>query len=109
MIRAMVNAAKADGEITPDEQQTMLEQVGKSQEAVDFLRREISRPLNVREFAWSVPLGMEQQVYTMSLIGMNLDTQAEADYLLELAHGLRIGPELRRQIHAHYGAPEIEG
>ncbi len=110
MIRAMINAAKADGEVSREEQQTIIEQLGSpSQEAIDFLRHEFSTPLDVRSFAWSVPQGMEQQVYSMSLLGAELNTEAESHYLLDLAHGLRITPEVRRQIHQHYGAPQIEG
>ncbi len=110
MIRAMINAAKADGEVSREEQQAIIEQLGsQNQEAIDFLRREFSTPLDVRGFAWSVPQGLEQQVYSISLLGAELNTEAEANYLLDLAHGLRISPDLRRQIHQHYGAPQIEG
>jgi hypothetical protein len=110
LIRAMINAAKADGEISPDEQEKILAQLSSpTPEAINFLRREFSQPLDVREFAWSVPLGLEQQVYTMSLIGMRLDRQSEAQYLSDLAHGLRIPPNVRQQIHRHYGAPDVEG
>ncbi|MEO8268547.1 MAG: DUF533 domain-containing protein, partial [Aureliella sp.] len=91
LVRAMVNAAKADGQIDEEEQKNMLSQVNSpSRENVEFLRKECQRPLDVREFAMSVPVGMEQQVYTMSLIGIKLDTGAEAKYLMELAEALRI-------------------
>ncbi len=81
--------------------------LGPSREAIQFLREEFSRPLDVHEFASSVPLGMEQQVYTMSLIAIDLDTGREAKYLLELARSLRIPDEVREQIHQRLGAPSV--
>ncbi|MEZ6096673.1 MAG: DUF533 domain-containing protein [Pirellulaceae bacterium] len=108
LIRAMINAAKADGEISQDEQQTIINQLGgASREVVEFLRHEFSQPVDVREFSWSVPLGMEEQVYMMSLAGMNLDTNAEVAYLADLAHGLRLPPGTCNEIHRRAGVPGI--
>ncbi len=73
-----------------------------------LLREEFAKPLDVREFAWSVPLGMEQQVDTMSLVAIDLDTRREAKYFLDLAHGLRIPADVREQIHQRLGAPSIQ-
>lgn len=107
LIRALINGAKADGRIDANEQQTILSQVPDDPATINFLKQEFAQPLDVREFAWSVPLGMEVKVYTMSLAGMQLDVQPEADYLVQLAHGLRLDPDVCRQIHARYGAPDI--
>ena len=104
----MVNAAKADGRVSPDEQSQIFQQLkNPTQEALDFLNREFSQRLDVREFAWSVPIGMEQKVYTISLASIDLDTNPEAGYLRELAHGLRLPPETCNEIHRQYGAPTI--
>ncbi len=108
LVRAMVNAAKADGQIDQTEQQNILQRLGdSSRQAIQFLRDEFAKPLDVHEFARSVPIGMEQQVYTMSLIAIDLDTGREAKYLLELANSLRIPADVREQIHQRYGAPSI--
>lgn len=107
LIRALIAAAKADGRIDANEQQTILSQVPDDPQTVQFLKQEFAAPLDVREFAWSVPLGMEVKVYTMSLAGMRLDTNSEAQYLKELAHGLRMDPDLCRQIHARYGVEDV--
>ena len=99
LIRAMVNAAKCDGQISQAEQQNILSKLeNPSQEAIQFLRDEFSKPLDVREFAWSVPVGLEQQVYSMSLIAIDVDSDKEEKYLRELAHGLRLKPEVCEQI-----------
>lgn len=108
LVRAMINAAKADGQISHDEQQAILQQVGDSSpETVSFLRQEFNKPLDVREFAWSVPQGLEQQVYAMSLMAIDLDKQSEAAYLFDLSHALRLSAETCREIHNHYGVPPI--
>lgn len=103
LVRAMINAAKADGQISQEEQQNILDHFqGAPSEGMQFLREELSRPLDVRDFVWSVPLGMEQQVYAMSLMSITLDTTAEKDYLDELAHGLRISSDVRDALHQRY-------
>jgi hypothetical protein len=99
LVQAMVNAAKCDGQISQAEQENILSRLeNPSPAAIQFLREEFSRPLDVREFAWSVPVGMEQQVYTMSLIAIDLDSDREEAYLRELAHGLRLAPQVCDQI-----------
>ncbi len=108
LVRAMINAAKADGSVSQEEQQAIIHKLANpTQETIDFLRQEFSAPLNVRDFAWSVPLGMEQQVYTMSLAAINLDTNPEAAYLRDLAHGLRLDAQFCNELHQRYGAPTI--
>jgi hypothetical protein len=106
LIRAAINAAKADGRLTPEEQRSLLDQLGgASREAVQFLQTECNRPLNVPDFAWSVPLGMEYKVYAVSLAAIDLDTKSESEYLQQLAHGLRLPPEVCTHLHQRYGAP----
>jgi Protein of unknown function (DUF533) len=107
LIRALINAAKADGRIDNQEQQSILSQVPNDPQTINFLKQEFGQPLDVRDFAWSVPLGMEIKVYTMTLAGMRLDTNSEAQYLKELAHGLRLDPDLCNQIHSKYGIEAI--
>ncbi len=107
-IRAMINSAKVDGEISDDEQKSILSQIGDpSPEVVQFLRAEFARPLNVAEYAQSLPLGMEQKAYAISLTAIQLDTKEEADYLRQLAKALRISPEQCNQIHQQQNAPLI--
>lgn len=102
LVRAMLNAAKADGRISQTEQQAILQEAGNSAEATQFLRDELAKPLDVREFAWSVPLGMEEQVYAMSLLAIDVDEAAEERYLGELAHGLRITDDVCEQLQQRY-------
>ncbi len=108
LVQAMINAAKADGQIDQSEQQAILQRFeGNSSEAIQFLREEFRKPLDVRQFASSVPLGMETQVYAISLMAINLDSGNEAKYLMDLSQALRISAEDREQLHQRYNAPSI--
>ncbi|MEK0427320.1 MAG: hypothetical protein RJB11_3411 [Planctomycetota bacterium] len=108
LIRAMIYAGKADGRIDAKEQQAILERIGNTNEStIQFLRQEFANATSVRDFAWSVPLGMEAAVYAASLSTIDVDTKEEIEYLRELAHGLRLQPKLCNQIHQQYGAKPI--
>jgi len=108
LIRAMINAAKADGHVDEQEQANILQRVGDvDPEEAEFLRREMAAPLDIQAFIRSVPRGMEQEVYTMSLMGIQLDEQSEARYLIDLAQGLELPADVCNNIHRELGAPEI--
>lgn len=96
LVRAMVNAAKSDGQIDSAEPQAMIDQLhNPTAAAIPFLRDEFRKPRDVRDFAMSVPIGMEQRVYTLSLIAIDLDTRKEANDRMERAQGPRIPIEDR--------------
>ncbi len=108
LVRAMVSAAKSDGQITKDEQEKILKQLGDaSQDSINFLREEFRKPVNVRDLAWDIPRGMEEEATTVSLIAMELDEQKEAEYLADLCQGLRLDPLRCNEIHRSFGAPVI--
>ena len=109
LIRAMVNAAKSDGEIDQQEQQKMVEKLGGDvgDEEPQFIRSEMQAPLDVNRFVQSVPRGMEQQVYLMSLMAINLDNKAEAVYLDQLAKGMNISEQQSNQLHAELNVPQL--
>ena len=106
LIRAMINAARADGDMDKAEEQKILRHLGEpTPEVVNFIRNEFEKPLDVREFAWNIPLGLEAKVYSLSLAVMTMDSRAESSYLSELAHGLRMSPATCQQIHQRLGVP----
>lgn len=108
IIRAMINAAKSDGSIDEDEQEKIIGKLGDiSQAEADFVRAEFRAPLDVNAFVRSIPRGMEQQIYAVSLMAIDLDSNKEANYLDQLAQGLGIEPQLANQIHEQLGAPTI--
>lgn len=110
LIRAMINAAKADGSIDQTEQDKIVSKLGDISSAErQFLRQEFAARLNVKDFINTVPRGIEQQVYAVSLMAIDLDTNPEAHYLHELAQGLGISKDMSNRIHAKVGAPKIYG
>lgn len=108
MLRAMVSAAKADGQIDADEQKKIIEHLGDvSNEDAEMVRNELQAPLDLDGLIRSVPNGMEQQVYLMSLLAIDLDSKEEAVYLDKLATGLNISNQVSNQIHEKLGAPQL--
>lgn len=108
IIRAMINASKSDGSIDDAEQDKIIGKLGDvTQAEADFVRNEFRQPLDVDAFVRSVPRGMEQQIYAVSLMAIDLDNNKEARYLDSLAKGLGIQPQLANQIHEQLGAPVI--
>ncbi len=108
LIRSMINAAKADGSIDQTEQDKIVSKLGNISSAEkQFLRQEFAAGLDVKNFVNSIPRGLEQQVYAVSLMAIDLDTNPEAHYLHELAQGLGISKDMSNRIHAKVGAPKI--
>jgi len=110
LIRAMLNAAKADGQIDASEQQKITENLdGIDDDEAEFIRTEMNAPLDFDAFVRSIPNGMEQQVYLMSLMAIDLDSQSEAQYLDKLARNLNISQQASNQIHSQLGVPQLYG
>ena len=108
MLRAMIQAAKSDGEIDPAEPEKLVDNLeDATREEIDFVNRELSRPVDVDGLIRQVPRGLEQQVYMMSVMGIDLDNRNEAEYLHKLASGLDIGPKEVNAIHNHLGVPDL--
>jgi uncharacterized membrane protein YebE (DUF533 family) len=103
-IRAMIAAAAADGRIDEKEQQKILgglKQAGVEQGAHDFLMQEINNPATVDELAAACKTGEEAvQVFTAARIAIDLDNQAENDFLVSLATKLGIDGKLAQHIDA---------
>lgn len=108
IIRAMINSAKADGTIDQQEQERIIGKLGSiSDSEADFIRKEFEAPLDVAGFVRSVPQGMAQQIYAISLAAIDLDTRTEAQYLSQLAQGLNLSPEVCNALHEQVGAPKL--
>ena len=108
LIRAMINAAKSDGAVDPDEQRQILGQLGElGSEELEFVRQELARPLDFDGFLREIPAGLEAQVYLMSLLAIKLDSDAEVNYLDRLARATGLSPEAVNQIHGQVGVPAL--
>lgn len=108
MLRAMIQAMKSDGEIDQAEQAKLMDRLGDvSPEERAFVQGEMQRRIDVDDLARDVPRGLEQQVYAMSLMGIDLDNQNEAQYLHQLATAMGVSPEAANHIHDELGAQRI--
>ncbi|MFK7937773.1 MAG: DUF533 domain-containing protein [Roseovarius sp.] len=108
MLRAMIMAMKSDGEIDAAEEEKLMGRLGDvSAEERDFVMNEMRQPVDAQSIAQDTPRGLEQQVYAMSVMGIDLDNQNEAKYLHSLAQAMGIEPGEVNAIHQHLGVPSI--
>lgn len=104
MIRAMIMAAKADGEIDAEEQATILEHLKDADaEEVAFVKEQLAAPLDPMSLAKDASDQTRAQVYATSLMAITVDNQAEVKYLDVLATALGLDDDTRTQIHRQMG------
>lgn len=111
VVRAMISAAKADGEVGEDEIQRIVGRVGAdglSEEEKQFMIAELRRPLDLAALVAEVPNEMvAAEVYAASLLAIQLDTPAEAAYLRQLAQALRLDGATLSRLHEITGASAV--
>jgi hypothetical protein len=107
MLRAMLQAAKCDGRSTRRKMRLIEVLRQASREDVAFVNRELSSPVDVQALIKQVPKGLESQIYAVSLMSIDLDSQKEAEYLAALASGLGIGAREANAIHAKLHIPAL--
>ncbi|MDJ1007815.1 MAG: DUF533 domain-containing protein [Paracoccaceae bacterium] len=104
MIRAMIQAAKADGEIDEAERDAILEHMGEMDaEELEFVKAELAAPIDIEGLADDTTEQMKAQVYAMSLMGIRVDHAQEVDYLNGLATALGLSAATRDQVHRSMG------
>ncbi len=103
MIRAMLTAAKADGQIDAGEQQRILgklDEAGATQEMRQFIQSELQQPVDVESIAAEVDSPhMATEIYTASLFAIDIDTPGEQAYMNKLAARLGLPATLVKQLH----------
>jgi uncharacterized membrane protein YebE (DUF533 family) len=108
MLRAMIQAAKADGEISDEERKTIMDQSGDaSPEERAFVEAEMAKPLDPMALARDTQESMKAQVYATSLLAIRADNPAESAYLRGLSQALGLSQATRDRIHAGMGLPPL--
>lgn len=106
-LRAMINAAKADGAIDGGEMSRImgkLHESGTDSEARDFVMGELQKPLDMDALVRAVKSPeVAVQVYGASLLAIEVDTPAEREYLQRLANALGLDGETVERVHASLG------
>ena len=107
LIRTMANAAKADGEVSQDEVDSIMGELGDaSREEQEYLRRELASPLiDVKALSASIPNELSAEAYMVSLAAIRVDTDAESSYLAALADQLDLDGSVINAIHEDLGMP----
>ncbi len=98
LVKAMINAAKADGEIDQEEQQRIIGKLddGLSEEEKNFFQDEAAAPLDLEGVIASAAgrPEMAAQIYAASLLAIEVDSVEEQEYMHNLAAGLELNQEV---------------
>jgi uncharacterized membrane protein YebE (DUF533 family) len=104
LLRAMIAAAKADGHIDAAEQANIfaqMDQLNLSSEEKAFVVDELRRPLDIDAVGSGVNSPEEAaEIYTASLLAIDVDNAAERGYLGMLAARLNLDEKLIAHLHA---------
>lgn len=108
LIKAMINAAKADGQIDRGEVQRIigkLQEAGLDQQTQNFVLSEMNKPMETERMI-AAAKGNPQlaaQMYAASLLAIEVDTPAERGYLQNLADSLGLEPQVVANLESAMG------
>ena len=103
IITAMIDAAKADGQVDADEFQritTSLKNNGLSQDGMNYVIQKLQGPMETAKIVAAVK-GRPQlaaEVYSASIMAINVDTDAERKYLTKLGKAMGLSTEVMDNI-----------
>lgn len=108
LLSVMLQAAKSDGTIDAAEKEAIFKNLGDiSAEEMAFINQQLSAPVDPQGLAATIPQGMQQQAYMMSLLAIDLDHQNEANYLHTFATALGLGQSEVNAIHQQMDEPML--
>ena len=108
VLRAMINAAKADGQIDQNEINRLIGKFGEAgvdAEGQRYLMTQLQQPMETEQLVAAAQGQPElaAQIYGASLLAIEVDTQAEKNYLDQLASGLGLPPQVAGRIREMVG------
>ena len=103
IITAMIDAAKADGQVDAEEFQRItssLQKNGLGQEGLNYVIQKLQGPMETAKIVAAVKGRPElaAQVYSASLMAITVDTDAERIYLNKLGKAMGMSDELMQNI-----------
>ena len=108
----MIAAANADGVLDDTERMRIfgqIEGVGLTEEEKDFLSAEFGQPWSLHEIAAAVSSPVvAAQIFTVSLLAVDVDTPAEREYLISLRQTLGLDEGQARSIARRLGREGFE-
>jgi uncharacterized membrane protein YebE (DUF533 family) len=110
VLRAMINAAKADGHVDESEIRRILGKVqesGADAQALEYLSSELKKPMETEALVEASQGNPElaAQLYSASLLAIEVDAPEEERYLEELAAALGLQPEVVQRLNRELGLP----
>jgi len=113
LLRAMIAAAKADGEIDSTEGQRLfaeMERHGLDPEERAFLVRELSRPVDLESIVGAARTPqLAAEIYAASAMAIEVSNPSESAYLQLLASRLRLEPGLVAELNRTVAAGSVAG
>lgn len=111
LIRAMIAAARADGQMDMQESQAIfdkIESLGLDDENRALLIEEMNHPVNMDTIIQSATTPeLAAEIYTASLLAVDVDTAAEKGYLNMLAARLKLPASLVSEIEQQVEAQRV--
>ncbi len=112
VFNAMINAAKADGQIDREEIRRIvgkLQEVGVDADSRQYVMMEMQKPMDTQRLVAAAKGHPElaTEVYGASLLAIEVDTPAERIYLEQLAEGLGLSPEVTQRIKTMVGLQRV--
>ncbi|MFT3973283.1 MAG: DUF533 domain-containing protein [Amaricoccus sp.] len=108
-LRAMISAAKADGQIDQAEMQKIIGKIAADDVTPaekQFVLEEMAKPLDIAALAADArDPAQAAQVYAASILAIDVDTEQERAYLRELAAALGLDDGAVAQLHKMTGVP----
>jgi uncharacterized membrane protein YebE (DUF533 family) len=106
-VQAMINAAKADGHIDAKETERLVGKMredGVTEEEQRFVMEEMRKPMDTEAIVRAVPnQQVAAQIYTASLMAIEVDTDAEKRYMQEFAGKLGLNQQVLAYLHQAVG------
>ena len=108
ILMAMINAVKSDGQVDQNELDRItgkFQELDVDGETQNYLVNQLQQPMETEKLI-AAAQGQPQlaaQIYAASLLAIEVDTQAEKDYLGQLAAGLDLSPQVTGRIHEMVG------
>ncbi len=106
LIKGMIAAANADGQIDPAERASILEKLdhaGLDLDEREFVERELASPSGIDTLIGQVDSPeLAKQFYAASLLAIEVDTEAERAYLSRLQDRLGLDRETVDELHRQF-------
>jgi uncharacterized membrane protein YebE (DUF533 family) len=102
LLKAMIASAKADGHIDDKEKAAITQhasKLGLNDTVANFITEELAKPLDVNDIAAGADSPeAAAEIYLVSRMVLDMDNDAERQYLDKLASALKLAPDLIAQL-----------